>query len=115
EDYQERGADGPAPDALLQRGDGGFEAADLPEVRGRTSGAAFADLDGDGLLDLVVARNPREGERSEAPTAVYANRGDGSFAAVEDSGLDPAIGGRSVGVLDADEDGLPDLFVVEDP
>src|SRR5690606_35640838 len=44
EDYQERGADGPAPDALLQRGDGGFEAADLPEVRGRTSGAAFADL-----------------------------------------------------------------------
>ncbi|HET9608878.1 MAG TPA: CRTAC1 family protein [Acidimicrobiales bacterium] len=115
DDYRARGADGASPDALLQPGDGGFEPGGLPEVRGRTSGAVFADLDGDGLADLVVSRNPRDGDRSDAPTTVYANRGDGTFEAVEGSGVDPDIGGRSVGVLDADGDGLLDLLVVEDP
>lgn len=115
DEYRDRGAGGASPDVLLQPGDGGLEPGGLPEVRGRTSGAVFADLDGDGLADLVVSRNPREGDRSEAPTTVYANRGDGTFAPVDRSGVDPGIGGRSVGVLDADGDGLLDLLVVEDP
>jgi hypothetical protein len=114
EDYRVRGAAGPGPDVVLRQGDGAFDPAGLPEVRGRTSGAVFADLDGDDALDLVVARNPREGERSTEPTTVYANRGEGRFEPVEDSGIDPALGGRSIGVLDADGDGLLDLFVVED-
>ena len=115
EDYRARGAPGASPDVLLRPDDGGFEPGGLPEVHGRTSGAVFADLDGDGLADLVVSRNPREGDRSEAPTTVYANLGDDTFEAVDDSGVDPGIGGRSVGVLDVDGDGLLDLFVVEDP
>src|SRR5690606_39077622 len=87
---------------------------EFPEVYGRTSGAVFADLDGAGELDLVVARNPRDGERQDAPTAVYANRGGGRFEPVADSGLDPTLGGRSIGLLAFDGDGLLDLFVVED-
>ena len=115
EDYRTRGARGASPDAVLRLDDGGFEAGGLPEVHGRTSGAAFADLDGDGLADLVVSRNPRGGDRADAPTTVYANRGGGRFEPVDGSGIDPTLGGRSVGVLDADGDGLLDLFVVEDP
>ena len=113
-DYRHRGASGASPDVVLHQGDGSFETGGLPDVYGRTSGAAFADLDDDGELDLVVARNPRGGERQAAPTTVYANRGNGRLEPVEDSGIDPSLGGRSIGVLDYDGDGLVDLFVVED-
>lgn len=114
EEYRLRGAPGPSPDVLVRSSGATFEPGSLPEVYGRTSGAVFADLNGDGQLDLVVARNPRDGERQTAPTAVYANRGDGRFEAVEEPGIDPLLGGRSVGVLDYDGDGLLDLFIVED-
>lgn len=114
DDYRERGASGASPDVVL-RGDGtGFVDAGLAEAFGRSSGAVFADLDNDGSLDLVVARNPRDEERADAPTTVYANSGDGTFTPVEDSGVDPTLGGRSIGVLDVDGDGLLDLFIVED-
>ena len=114
EDYRERGAEGPAPDVVLRQGDGTFEDGGLPEVRGRTSGAVFADLDGDGQLDLVVARNPREDDGADEPTTVYANRGDGELQPVDDSGIDPTLGGRSIGVVDFDGDDLLDLYIVED-
>ena len=114
EDYQVRGATGPQPDALLTQADGTFASSGLAPAFGRTSGAVFADLDGDGLLDLVVSRNPRDGARAAEPSAVYANRGDGRLEVVADSGIDPALGGRSVGILDVDGDGLLDVFVVED-
>ena len=111
-DYAVRGASGPAPDRLLLGSAHGFAIDQrFPGEQARTAGAAFADLDGDGDLDLIVSRNPRPVDRGRAPTVVLRND-DGRFT--QASVLDDKRGGRSIGVLDADGDGLLDLVLVED-
>jgi len=113
DDYQVRGADGPAPDRLLLGGPDGFRtASSFPETRGRTSGAAFVDLDADTRPDLVIARNVRDAERGRAPSEVLRNVGHGNFERAVT--LDKPRGARSIGVLDYDRDGRTDLFVTED-
>ena len=110
--YVHRGASGPAPDRLLSRSGDGYVLNDgFPQTYGRTSGAAFADLDSDGDLDVVLSRNVKEDQALDA-TAIYENVG-GAYRAVE-SGISSSLGGRSVGVLDYDGDGLLDLFIAED-
>jgi len=110
--YQQRGATEPAPDRLLVgSGDGFVVHEGFPESYGRSSGAVFVDLDSDGDLDLVLARNVKDGQ-DLAATTVYENI-DGSFVAVE-SGIAADMGGRSIGVLDYDGDGALDLFIAED-
>ncbi len=111
-DYQVRGATAPAPDRLLLGGPTGFTLdPTFPGRLGRTSGAAFADLDGDGWPELVIARNVRDVERGRSPSEILRNR-EGTF--------EPAVtlrepgGARSVGLLDYDSDGRLDLFVTED-
>ena len=112
EDYEVRGAEGPSPDRLLLGGPDGFSVDDtFPTEFGRTSGAAFADLDDDGDPDLVVARNVRDSDRGRAPTTVLRND-DGRFTRV--GTLAQPAAARSVGVLDYDADGRLDLFIAED-
>jgi hypothetical protein len=107
-----------------------------------STGAAWADLDGDGYPDLYVchyvdwsfANHPRcigfDGKRRDIcppdhftalPHRLYRNNGDGTFADVSKAaGLrveDPRKDyGKGLGVLavDVNGDGKPDLYVVND-
>lgn len=114
ERYQLRGAEGRSPDRLLINDSGAFRVDEsLPEVYSRSSGGVGVDIDSDGDLDMVVSRNTDEPEPGQSPTQVLENV-DGVLRVVEDSGIPADLGGRSVGVLDYDQDGFLDLFIAED-
>jgi hypothetical protein len=113
DEYQYRGADGPSPDRLLQQSDGVFAIAPLEEMFTRTSGAVFADMDGDADVDLVLSRNWHE-DAANAPTTMVIRNDGSALTPVEVKGLPSDFGGRSIGVLDYDSDGMPDLFIAED-
>ena len=91
------------------RGDGSFERVvhgDIVNDFGDSYSAAWADYDGDGWLDLVVANH------SGQPNFLYRNTGDGTFTAIRDGAI-VRDAGSSFGVSwgDMDGDGDPDLFV----
>jgi hypothetical protein len=107
-----RGATGPAPDRLLFASGGHFElASDFLDEPARTSGAAFADLDHDSDLDLVLSRYPRE--RAPGMSLLLENQ-DGHLSDSGSLSL-PEVAGRSIGVFDFDQDGLLDLLMLSDP
>lgn len=106
------GAEGPASDRLLLGSPSGFVVDTSFEGRlGRTAGALFEDLDGDGDPDLIVSRNVRDVERGSAPSEIYRND-DGTLVPL--SILDNQAGGRAVVTTDFDADGLRDLVLVKD-
>jgi hypothetical protein len=107
--YVVRGTLGPN---LLFRnqGDGTFqevgESAGVAVAGSHGSGPLFADLDGDGRLDLFVGAV--EGD----PIHVFRNRGDGGFDDVTlASGIDPPGPTISAAAADVDRDGDLDLFL----
>src|SRR5439155_16009893 len=68
-------------------------------------GAVFADIDGDGRLDLIVSS-------LGGPNACFLNRGEGRFENVtEAAGLVLKAGGHSLTLADIDGDGDLDLYI----
>jgi len=98
------------------RGDGTFEdvseKSGLAQYQGRGMSLAFADYDGDGLLDVYVTNDNQ-------PNFLFRNRGDGTF---EEVGLAAGaallnagnpVSSMGTDFRDYDNDGLPDIFVTD--
>ena len=80
----------------------------IPEITG--SGAALADLDGDGDLDAYIVQSGSVTSPSDISDRVYFNMGDGRFEA---GAMPPDGNGYGMGVAagDYDNDGDVDLYV----
>jgi hypothetical protein len=97
-----------------QRADGTFEdvsnSSGLADAGGKGLGVAFADFDGDGWTDIVVANDSVRQE-------LYRNKGDGTFediALMAGAGYDEngkTFAGMGVDAGDYDNDGYMDLFI----
>lgn len=126
--YNQRGhTTGKEPNKyFVNRSDGTFlENKEFPgSVKGKNSGGAFADLDNDGDLDMVLSHQAHlkkwPGDLLEAGierNMLLENDGKGNYRNVTfHSGIDfwyPFMG-RSTFVFDYDGDGLLDLFMQED-
>jgi hypothetical protein len=104
---------------LLYRNDGNNTFTDVAEIAGlaftrsatenwRHSGPAFADMDGDGDLDLFL------GGVQTDPSLIFKNNGNGTFSDVTaGSGLDLMIATQTVSAAfgDYDLDGDVDMFL----
>jgi hypothetical protein len=109
------------PDRLLRNdGDGRFsdvtETAGLGEA-GPSTCSTWADVDGDGDLDVFVGRyGDLLGDGAPAPSKLYENQGDGTFVDRSEHLPDEVQGAftRMAGFHDLDGDSLPELLVVND-
>jgi len=89
-------------------GDWRFEdvtAAAGLDLAGRPArGAAFADVDGDADLDLLVTLHAE-------PDRLYLNDGAGRFTRAREAGFETARAGHTLALADTDADGDLDLYV----
>ncbi len=106
--YVTRGQAG-FPCLYRNRGDGTFEdatgTAGLATATGLWSGATFADVDGDGWLDVVLLGI------LDVPPRLYLNRRDGTFGLASGTGLSLPGNSYSASFADVDHDGDLDMFV----
>jgi len=112
------GEQGRLPNSLLHnRGNGTFE--DVTEAAGMlsfhpTQTAAWADYDGDGLLDLYIGNETMPNSPPERfhPCELYHNEGQGRFREVaRENGLAVVGFVKGVAWADYDNDGDPDLYL----
>ena len=96
---------------VLYRNLGDWRFEDMTELAGVSApnrfstGAVFADVDGDGDLDLSVTA-------MEGPNAFFSNNGDGTFVeTTEQVGLASEYYGTTQALADVDGDGDLDLYV----
>ena len=81
------------------------KAAGVEVCDRRSTGTAFADIDGDGDLDLILLA-------TMGPNAVFLNDGKGKFSEHRDLGIDTTgNGGTTVALADVDGDGHLDMYV----
>ena len=97
--------------SALYRNTGGWKFEDITTRAGvgacdrYSTGATFADTDGDGDLDLLLVA-------TRGPNVVFVNDGTGKFAERRDLGVDPTgKGGTTVALADVDGNGSLDLYV----
>lgn len=89
---------------MLGNGKGKFFVSDVAGEGDRTYSTALADLNGNGLLDLVVSNDRPDRKR------IYFNDGKGGFSESEVFG-DPRWPTRYVTLADLNGNGLPDIVV----
>jgi hypothetical protein len=102
----------PMPLSLLQNNcDGTFtdvtQKAGLGKQLAATQAAAWADIDNDGNIDLLIGNE-------QGAAQLYRNRGDGTFENISHtSGVDTISSSFTKGVVaeDYDHDGYPDFFL----
>ncbi len=89
-------------------GDNRFE--DITEEAGvshegyNSTGVAFADVNGDGDPDLLIAS-------FDSANSLFLNDGNGHFSQKEDSGLKFGHGSTTIALADIDSDGDLDLYI----
>ncbi|MDR8390083.1 FG-GAP-like repeat-containing protein [Aliifodinibius sp. S!AR15-10] len=94
----------------LYKNMGGMQFEDITDKAGvahndyYSTGAVFADIDGDEDLDLLVSAMHKE-------NVLYINDGSGNFTHREDSGLGAAKGSMTMALADIDSDGDLDLYI----
>lgn len=98
----------------LQKGQGQFEVAPTfvfaPGMQ--TAGVAIGDLDGDSFMDVITA-NGAESNRPRQPCFIYWGDGSGEFSDARATVYEPRGAGREVIVGDVNDDGHPDLILVQ--
>jgi len=92
---------------LLRNDDGRFVDAQAGLTGVQDSRAAFADIDGDGALDLILTGLDAS---NNGRTILYRNDGSGSFTEVTGTGL-PDVNAGAPAFADVDGDGDPDLVL----
>ncbi|WP_031427522.1 VCBS repeat-containing protein [Flavimarina sp. Hel_I_48] len=116
EDFFIGGAKGKSGSIYLNMGNGKFEKKSQPKLEldnlFEDTAAAFADIDGDGDLDLIIGSGGNErGENMYYIPRLYLNDGKGSFVAAENQLPAADQNVAAIAPYDYDGDGDIDLFV----
>lgn len=81
------------------------------DTDGIPTAVALSDLDGDGLLDAVVANQTSV----SGNLSLFRGRGDGTFSPSQRIDFPTAVKPLSVAVGDLDQDGIADLVIADAP
>ncbi len=89
---------------------GNYRFVDITDKAGvahegyHSTGVVFADVNGNGHLDLLIASLNKE-------NSLYINDGKGNFELKEDSGLSKSNGAKSLALADINGNGYLDLYI----